>query len=91
MTNVRVSIKSVETGKRIEELIRGNGYKVRDIQKEMGFTTPQAIYKWFKGKSLPDIENLLILSKILHTSVEDLLVYDEDFFMLFTLKKTIFL
>ena len=51
---------------------------MKDIQKFMGFENPQAIYKWISGRSLPSIDNFLILSKVLHTSIEDILVVDGD-------------
>ena len=44
----------------------------------MGFENPQAVYKWISGRSLPSIDNFLILSKVLHTSIEDILVVDGD-------------
>ena len=47
-------------------------------QEEMELESPQAIYKWISGKSLPSLDNFVILSKILHTSIEDILVVDGD-------------
>ena len=44
----------------------------------MGFENPQAIYKWISGRSLPSLDNLIILSRILHISMEDILVVDGD-------------
>ncbi len=75
MEPIYLSIHSEKTGKRIKELILDKGYSVRDIQELMGFDNPQAIYKWFKGKSMPSLDNILILSRVLHTSIEDILVY----------------
>ena len=34
------------TGKKINNLRKEAGLSVRDIQEVMGFSTPQAIYKW---------------------------------------------
>ena len=48
----------------------------------MGFENPQAVFKWISGRSLPSIDNFLILSKILHTSIEDILVIDGDIVVL---------
>ena len=73
-----LSIQQKATGERIRELLKKNGYTVKDIQKFMGFENPQAIYKWISGRSLPSIDNFLILSKVLHTSIEDILVVDGD-------------
>ena len=44
----------------------------------MGFENPQAVYKWMSGKSLPSLDNLIILSRILNTSIESILVIDGD-------------
>ena len=35
----------------------------------MGFENPQAIYKWISGRSLPSLDNFVILSRLLHTSI----------------------
>lgn len=75
MEPLYLSIQPDKTGKRIKELISTQGYSVRDIQEFMGFDNPQAVYKWIRGKSMPTLDNLLILSKVLHTSIEDILVY----------------
>lgn len=78
MEPIYLSIQQKETGKRIKELLYHNGYTVKDIQEIMGFENPQAVYKWLSGKSLPSLDNFLILSKVLHTSIEDILVVDGD-------------
>lgn len=44
----------------------------------MGFENPQAVYKWLAGRSLPSIDNFIILSRLLHTNIEDILVIDGD-------------
>lgn len=78
MEPVYLSIKQKATGNKISELLKKNGYTVKDVQEAMGFENPQAVYKWIHGKSLPSVDNLLILSRILHTSIEDILVVDGD-------------
>lgn len=78
MEPVYLSIQQKATGNRIHELLREKGYSVRDIQEAMGFENPQAVYKWVSGKSLPSLDNFVILSRILHTSIEDILVVDGD-------------
>ena len=78
MKPVYRSIQHEATGRRMKELLRKNGYSVKDIQEAMGFESPQAVYKWLSGRSLPNLDNFLILSRILHTSIEDILVIDGD-------------
>lgn len=78
MKPIYLSIQQQETGENIRRLLKSNGYTVKDIQEVMGFENPQAVYKWLSGKSLPSLENLLILSKLLNISIENILVIDED-------------
>ena len=78
MEPIYLSIQQKETGSRIKSLLRESGYTVRDIQNAMGFENPQAVYKWISGKSLPSLDNFLILSRLLNTSIEDILVIDGD-------------
>lgn len=73
-----LSIQQEATGKRIKELLQQSGYSVRDVQIACGFENPQAVYKWLSGKSLPSIDNFVILSRILHTNIENILVIDGD-------------
>ncbi len=76
---VFITIQQEATGKRMRQLFQQNGYSVRDVQTAMGFENPQAIYKWLSGRSLPSIDNLIVLSVILHASIEEILVLGEDF------------
>lgn len=78
MEPIYLSIQQKETGSRIKSLLRESGYTVRDIQNAMGFENPQAVYKWIPGKCLPSLDNFLILSRLLNTSIEDILVIDGD-------------
>lgn len=77
MEPMYISIRQQETGCRIKKLLADNGYTVKDVQGVMGFENPQAIYKWISGKSLPSLDNLVILTRLLHTSIENILVLDE--------------
>ena len=77
MEALHLCISPKETGENIRKLIRESGYSVRDIQDFLGFSSPRAIYKWMEGKSVPSIDSLLILSRVLGTSMEDILVIKE--------------
>lgn len=78
MEPMYLSIQPEQTGKRIRKLLLEQGYTIREIQGAFGFENPQAIYKWLSGKSLPSIDNFVILSRLLHTTIEDILVIDGD-------------
>ena len=78
MEPMYLSIQQKETGRQIKRLLSEHGYTVKDVQIVMGFENPQAVYKWISGKSLPSSDNFIILSRLLHTSIEDILVIDGD-------------
>ena len=65
MEPMYLSIQPEKTGERIKKLLLEQGYTIREIQGAFGFENPQAIYKWLSGK-------------LLHTTIEDILVIDGD-------------
>ncbi len=62
------------TGRNIRTMIKDKGFQVKDIQKILGFNTPQAMYKWFRGDAMPTLDNMVILAKFLDTTIDDMLV-----------------
>ena len=40
--------------------------------------TRQAVSKWENGESLPTVDNLYALSRLLHTSVDDILIGEKE-------------
>ena len=67
------------TGRNIRLLRMKKGYSVRQLQQIFGFKDPQTIYKWQWGKSLPSIDNLVLLSHILEVPMERILVLDDQY------------
>ena len=63
------------TGRNIERLRRRSGYTVRQLQRVFGFTTPQAIYKWQHGQTLPTLDNMTVLARVFGVSMESIIVY----------------
>lgn len=55
------SVDQIATGKRIHDIRKAKGLKVTDISDYMGFESPQAVYKWQRGESLPDMGNMIKL------------------------------
>ena len=62
-----------QTGLNILLLREERGISVRDLQGMLGFATPQAIYKWQHGTTLPTVDNLVALSAIFEVPVEAIL------------------
>ena len=69
-------INAAATGHNIDRLRKRRELSVKDMQIEFGFTTPQAIYKWFHGTSLPSLDNFVILSVLLGVSMDDIIIID---------------
>ena len=65
-----------QTGQRIASLRASKGISVRDLQEMLGIATPQAIYKWQRGETLPSIENLAALASILGVPIEEILAVE---------------
>lgn len=69
-------VNVLATGEKLQKLFAEKNVKVKDVQKIFGFSYPQAIYNWLSGKTLPSIDNLVVLGKVLDVSLEDLLVIE---------------
>ena len=61
------------TGKRIGRYLDKCNLGDKDVAEIMNLSV-QAINKWRHGHSIPDIDNLYLLSRILNVKVDDLLV-----------------
>ncbi|MBD5505735.1 MAG: helix-turn-helix transcriptional regulator [Lachnospiraceae bacterium] len=68
------AIDQEKTGIKLKNMLRAAGYDVKFIQEYLHLACPQPIYRWFKGKVLPSVENLCAISKLLGVHMEELLV-----------------
>lgn len=66
----------IETGKNIKTIMKLNNIKIVQIQQILGFNTPQAIYKWFRGEAMPTIDNMVVLAATLNTTIDNLIVIE---------------
>ena len=69
-------INVVAAGQNINRMRIAACISVKDMQAVFGFATPQAIYKWIHGTSLPTIDNLVILAAMLGVTMDDIVVVD---------------
>lgn len=65
------------TGKNIKRLREEHNISVIDLQVFLGLTSPQAIYQWQRGLSLPTVDHLCALSHLFGVSMNDVLVLKE--------------
>ena len=68
------SIDLTATGIRITQLRQQTGLTVRDLQDIFGFNTPQAIYRWQRGLTLPTLDNLVVLAAVFGTTLDAIIV-----------------
>lgn len=68
------SIDVIQTGKKLESIIRGNNCRISDLQRILNLSCPQPIYRWMYGQILPSVDNLYMLSRIFEMHMEDMLV-----------------
>ncbi|MBQ5675901.1 MAG: helix-turn-helix domain-containing protein [Lachnospiraceae bacterium] len=71
------TIDMVRTGENINRLRKLAGVSVKDLQDVFGFATPQAIYKWQRGTTLPTIDNMIVLATVLGVKIDEILVTTE--------------
>ena len=68
------TIDMIATGANIKKIMKANKIKVVEMADIMGFNTPQAIYKWFRGDSMPTIDNMVIMADIFNTTIDKIIV-----------------
>lgn len=64
------TINKRETGVNLRRLMDQRGLTVKDVQEHLGFATPQGVYHWISGRSLPTIDNLYALSELLQVPMD---------------------
>ena len=67
-------IDTEATARRIDRLRIENHLSVRDLQTVFGFSSPQAVYGWIRARSVPSVDNLVVLAAVLHTTIDDLII-----------------
>ena len=61
------------------QLRERTGLSVQDLQDIFGFTTPQAIYKWQRGATLPSLDNLVALAAVFGTTMDAIIVRNGEY------------
>lgn len=62
------------TGQNIEQLRKKAGLTVKDLQEKLDLASPQAIYKWQRGETIPTVDNLIILADVFGVTIDDIIV-----------------
>lgn len=62
------------TGQKMKRMMESAGYTPRMLQEYLHLSCVQPIYRWYKGKILPSVDHLFMLSELLGVHMEDFLV-----------------
>ena len=73
------SIDMAATGINIAQMRQRSGMTVQDLQNIFGFSTPQAIYKWQRGATLPSLDNLVALAAVFGTTMDAIIVRNGEY------------
>lgn len=65
------------TGELLRLAVKSSSFSVSDICKEMNISTT-SVYNWFRGDTLPSIENLFLFAELVGQKVDDIVVYVSD-------------
>ena len=71
---IMITIDAAATGRNMVALRNAAGLTTMDIANAMGFTSRNAIYRWFSGDSLPALDNIVVLADLFGVRVDDILV-----------------
>lgn len=80
------NIDMQQTGKRIKYMIESAGFTPRMIQEYLHLSCVQPIYRWYKGRILPSVDHLFMLSELLHVHMEDFLVKKSEVLVMYDIE-----
>lgn len=70
-------INKKATGERIRLLMIRGGVTVHEVTDALHLGSVQSVYHWMSGRSLPTIDNLYALSRLLDVPLEEI-ICEED-------------
>lgn len=76
MTQNYMILDTKLSAQRLHAAIKNSGYSVAELQKMLYLACPQPIYRWMHG-TIPSVDNLYRLSRILNVPMESLLVFEQ--------------
>lgn len=69
------AINMMATGQRIHDLRVQKGTTIKEIQNACGVTST-SVCNWQNGRSMPTIDNLVILASLWDVRIDDLIITD---------------
>ena len=78
--NQSIILDRDKTGENLRSLINESTFTYEDIAEILKLNSSRVIYDWVNGFKFPKIDHLIVLSRILSVSIEDILVLNENVF-----------
>lgn len=67
-----------KTGENIKKLMETHDLSAKDVAEELNLAGVQAIYRWIHGETLPQIDHLVMLTRLFGVScIDDILIKKE--------------
>ena len=63
-------IDKKKMGDTLKRYMQERGMTARDVQEYLGLACVQTVYRWIAGISVPTVDNLYALSRLMNTSVD---------------------
>ncbi len=63
------------TGEHLRDMLRERNLSPKEVQQILRIGSTQTIYDWYKGRTLPSLDNMVAIGRLLGCSVEELLVF----------------
>ena len=73
------AIDQKATGRQIRIILKLRGFTVQDVKDRLMLGCVQSVYHWLDGQSLPSLDNLYALSKMLGVPMDRLIIGTEDY------------
>lgn len=67
-------IDAKRTGAWLRCICKYKKLTVKDLQRNLHIASNQAIYDWFNGKTLPSLNNMYALSRLVNVPIEQMLL-----------------
>lgn len=67
------SIDMVKFGAKLKEVCDERKVTANDLKEYLNLSSIQAVYLWFRGQRLPNIDNLYAISRFLGVRMDDLI------------------
>lgn len=71
-------INITETGMNINRIRKDRNISVREIADFLGFNNTKSIYRWFRGETMPTLDNIIALSFLFGVSVNEMVVTEKS-------------